>query len=65
MKLKLLFHEHEWEVLSETTTESKVEQVKRLGLEITHGCFRDCEKKHITILTCKKCGKLKRFMEVI
>jgi hypothetical protein len=59
-----MFHKHEWEVLSETTSESKLEQAARLGASIKgHGS--GLEKKYILILQCKKCGKLKRFVEEI
>lgn len=61
---------HEWEVLSETTTKSKFEHaMSQFGtgateLNIPHQMCC-AERKHIQIVTCKKCGKLKRFVETI
>ena len=52
---------HDWKVLSETKTESQLEQIKRLGLQVTKGGSLACERKLIQIITCQKCGQLKRF----
>lgn len=56
---------HKWEVLSETTTESKTEQMDRLKFDVEKATYRSLGKKLIQIVTCTECGKLKRFVEVI
>lgn len=59
---------HKWKILSETTTESKIEQLGRLGVKVKIGKEHDgsaMEKKFIQIVTCSECGKLKRFVERI
>ena len=57
---------HEWVILSEVSTESKLEQLKKVGGEITaSGYFaaKDLtDKKLIQTLTCKRCGKLQQFV---
>ena len=65
-----LFCKHNWEVLSETTTESIQEQNIRLGgvayeTEWDNVLQKLHEKKHILVVKCTKCGKLKRFIEDI
>ncbi len=63
-----MFCKHKWSILSETTTESKMEQVNKTGADfkITNLLmFEMLQKKHICILQCEKCGKLKRFVEEI
>jgi hypothetical protein len=54
---------HEWKILSEITTESHMEQQTRLlGSAPKYPMSWAFEKKLIQILTCSKCGKLKRFV---
>ena len=65
-----MFCKHEWKVLSETTTESQAEQFARLsGYFIKPKNSGQLElltaRKHICVVTCTKCGKLKRFVEGI
>lgn len=56
---------HDWNT-DHTTTESKMEQCSRLKYEVSgRGVSYLTEKKHITIMTCKKCGQVKRFVEEI
>jgi len=60
-----LFCKHDWEILSETTTKSKFESsMEAIGNRGSKGmphqlCHAD--RKLIQIVSCKKCGKLKRF----
>jgi len=64
---------HNWKVLSDTVTESKYQSTinafmqvpgKVESLKIPHQmCCAD--RKHIQIVTCDKCGKLKRYVEKI
>ena len=62
----MIFCMHKWKVLSETTTESKIEHMKGIlkspGNDIPY-YFMD--RKYIQIVACDECGKLKRFVEVI
>lgn len=60
-----LFCKHEWEILSETTTKSQMEHARELGLMITEGYSFQLSRKLIQIAACKKCGKLKRFVEEV
>jgi len=64
-----MFCKHEWELVSETVTESTFERtiaalhevgVTKLDLPWQ---LADGTRKHIQTFTCKKCGKLKRFVE--
>ena len=64
-----VFCKHEWKLVSETTTKSKFEHAASnldfsAGVEIKGGmCCTD--RKFIQIVSCDKCGKLKRFVEEI
>ena len=62
-----MFCKHNWKVLSETTTESKIEHAGKIGARFNTkgGADWALERKHIQILTCEKCGKLERFVEEI
>lgn len=64
-----MFHKHEWEVLSEVTTESKYEQLNRGGLSNlkTSGAMilELTARKHILTVTCEKCGEIKQFVNEI
>ena len=62
-----MFCKHKWKVLSETTTDSKLDRLMAnipefAPLEMK---IQWVKKKHIQIITCGKCGKLKRFVEEI
>lgn len=64
-----MFCKHDWKVLSETTTESKLSHIINVLEKNALRTFRytpsDVERKHIVIVSCSKCGKLKRFVEEI
>lgn len=65
-----MFCKHNWKVLSEITTESLAEKVYKMtgqtGTSNTIGGMLEVHsKKLIQIVTCTKCGKLKRFVEKI
>ncbi len=67
-----MFCKHQWEVLSETTTESKYENsIKAARSNGATGSIKipwqmcDAERKYICIVACKKCGKLTKFVETI
>ena len=56
---------HKWEVLKSFDTESRSEQAKRLGQH--HSSFTVVQhdmlkKKNVTILSCNKCGKVKKIV---
>lgn len=69
--MKHLFCKHEWKLLSETVTESKIEATMRAFGENTTRARNiphqlcDASRKHIQTFVCEKCGKLKRFVENI
>lgn len=63
-----IFCNHEWEILSDTTTESKFEHARRIcdntgavSVKIPHQMCQ-ADRKNIQILSCSKCGKLKRYV---
>jgi hypothetical protein len=65
-----MFCKHQWEMLSETTTESQLEQAVRVtGSHPTpqydHQFEQMTERKFIQVVQCTRCGKLKRFKEYI
>ncbi len=61
-----MFCKHEWEVLSEVTTKSIVEVLIEKGMkEFENIGHREMTRTNIAIVTCKKCGKLKRFVTEI
>lgn len=67
-----MFCNHQWKALSQTVTQSKFESaLKALGhlkgkQEVEIPPQMSCAKrKHISILSCEKCGKLKYFVEDI
>jgi len=66
-----MFCKHEWKVLSETTTQSKFECALGAVNGIADGKIdipsqMACAvRKYIQIVSCDKCGKLKRFVEDI
>lgn len=66
-----MFCRHKWETLSETVTESKFENSVKVVRENCKnvgnipGQMVCADRKHIQIITCNKCGKLKRFVENI
>jgi len=67
-----IFCKHDYELISETTTKSKfdcaIEALDKHGkltdVKIPHQ-MSQADRKHIQVFTCKKCGKLKRFVEDI
>jgi hypothetical protein len=66
-----MFCNHEWNVLSETVTKSKlensIEAFRAAGGENFKLPRQLCcaERKHIQIINCTKCGKIKRYVEDI
>ena len=58
---------HEWKMISETTTKSKFELMTGPGGEFSADSipYPMFKRKHIQVVTCSKCGKLKRFVEEI
>lgn len=66
------FCKHDWKVLSETTTTSLFEASIKVvresaGVSSLRLPHQLCEgnRKHIVILTCTKCGKVKRLVTEI
>lgn len=61
--MKLLC-KHKWEVLSDLYTKSPIERAVSIGLEEFKGAGSDFYlATHETIVTCPKCGKIKRYVE--
>ena len=66
-----MFCKHEWKVLSETTTESRLELSIRamseanLNISTLPWQLCDAERTHIQIMVCEKCGEIKRYSEKI
>jgi len=58
---------HIWRLLSEVTTESKFEHSLRVLGKINSlpGQLACAKRKHIQVVVCNECGKLKRFVEVL
>mgnify|MGYP003480836910 FL=1 len=58
---------HDWKVLSETTTESPFEVAAKMSMD----CYNvkipwqmcQTDRKHIVIVSCNKCGCIKKFVE--
>jgi len=65
----MIFCKHDWVILSETTTKSKFEVAISLlqgsGEVDIPGQMCKADRKFIQVFTCKKCGKLQRFVEDI
>lgn len=71
--LKKLSCSHEWEIVSDTTSESKFEHDIKIitnhnvswegmyGRQLPWYYAIDSRRTHQTILTCTKCGKLKSY----
>ena len=60
-----MFCRHDWKMISETTTKSRVEVLRECGCSSLKGLFEPVNRKHIQVFSCEKCGKLKRFVEKI
>jgi hypothetical protein len=67
-----MFCKHKWSILSETITKSTFD----LAMETLKGAGHTSdftlpgqlckgERRHIQVITCDKCGRLKRFVEVL
>ena len=65
----MFFCKHDYKLISETTTQSKLEHAIVLnnvrGRVSGSGNPTILERKHIQVFTCSKCGNLKRFVENI
>lgn len=64
-----MFCKHNWQVLSEVTTKSKLELMNENNVDWkahdSNGVIVATKRKYIQTLTCTKCGKLNRFVEDI
>jgi hypothetical protein len=67
-----MFCNHQWNVLSESVTQSKFEHAMTMirsggaiGNFTVPSQMSCAERKHIAVFVCDKCGKLKRFVEAI
>lgn len=63
-----MYCKHQWKILSEKTTESKMEHMRsinfhfRLNVAIIQDVLPLTSRKFIQILVCEKCGKIKQFV---
>lgn len=53
---------HHWEILSEKVMESQIECLYRLGFAVKRGGSDMATRDLIQILTCRKCGGLKKYV---
>lgn len=65
-----IFCKHQWKIISENKTESQAEQFVRLmgkcpKPQDTYTSYELSKRKLIQIVSCEKCGKLKRFVTEI
>jgi len=58
-----MFCKHKWTVVSETVTKSPIEVIRESGFTNVKNLSNPTDRKHIQIVQCEKCGKLKRFVE--
>jgi hypothetical protein len=56
---------HDWTVITKEIGESVIEHLKKTGYKKQHFTSGDNHKRLFIVLSCKKCGKLKQYTEVI
>ena len=61
-----MFCKHDWKVLSDVTMESSLEAAYRCikaanVIPLVHTALRDANATQVTICSCNKCGKIKKF----
>ena len=56
-----MFCKHTYTVLDKTTIPSLMDNAKEIGYSVNRGERRDCIRQYVTVVTCQKCGKLKKF----
>ena len=61
----MIFCKHNWKVLSETRTESIAERAIKNGMRIKRCSSDDLKQTLVQIVTCDKCGKIKRYVKKI
>jgi hypothetical protein len=63
----MIFCKHEWETILEkelpSDLENAIEAFNKAGMSIGNVKNIDTSRTHIHVVQCKKCGKLKRFVE--
>lgn len=61
-----MFCKHKWKLLSETKSDSKLEVAYSCGVTIRSGADKSIlERELVQVLACERCGKLKKFVEVL
>jgi hypothetical protein len=56
---------HDWKILSEITSDSKMETMQKTGVTHIEGVgdmAEMCEKTIVQIVSCTKCGVIKKFV---
>jgi hypothetical protein len=57
-----MFHKHDWDLIDYKKLSSEVERLRNVGLKPnTHNSLKE---KHVWIFKCKKCPKIKKFVEI-
>lgn len=64
------FCKHQWQIIADTVTKRRFEIVNSAmtgtkKLKVSHDADSMLRRKHIQLLHCTKCGKLKRYVENI
>lgn len=57
-----IFCKHDWQILSEITSKSPMECAEKSGIILTKGPSAIVTRKLVQIVSCKKCGKIKKFV---
>jgi hypothetical protein len=65
----MLFCKHQWETITDRVTESPFEVATRMtegstGRTIPHQMC-STKRKHILVVACKVCGKIKKFVTTV
>ena len=60
-----MFCKHNWKILSETRTDSIAERAIKIGMHFNHCPGDDLKQILVQIVTCDKCGKIKRYVSKV
>lgn len=60
-----MFCKHNWKILSEIRTDSIVDRAIKNGMHIKRCSSDDLKQTLVQIVTCEKCGKIKRYVSEV
>ena len=60
-----MFCKHNWKILSETRTDSIAERAIKNGMHISRCTSHYLKQTLVQIVTCEKCGKIKRYVSEV